>query len=189
MASGTIREMARAAAKHPEPDASGIRLLVLDVDGVLTDGSITYDNDGRELKTFNTRDGFGIKLWIRSGGKVALLTGRGGGAVRTRAEELGITEIVERVEDKGASLTELLTRLAVRPEETAYVGDDWPDLPAMAIAGYPIAVRDAEMRVKRAALWITTAPGGRGAVRQVVEHLLDREGRLEEAAERRATRP
>jgi len=175
----------RTAHSGPRP----ITLLVLDVDGVLTDGSITYDDEGRELKTFHSRDGFGVKLWIRSGGLVALLTGRGGGAVRRRAEELGVHEVVERAEDKGAAIRELMAKLGKERADTAYVGDDWPDLAAMREVRYPIAVRDAEMAVRHAARYMTLAPGGRGAVRDAVEHLLARQGMLESALGRPAHQP
>ena len=170
-------------AAHP------ITLLVLDVDGVLTDGSITYDDQGRELKTFNARDGFGIKLWIRSGGTVAGLTGRGGGAVQRRAEELGVTELIERATDKGEAMRDLLNRLGKTRADAAYVGDDWPDLAAMHEVRYPIAVRDAAKPVLEAARYMTLAVGGRGAVREAVEHLLTRQGMLESALGQLAHQP
>ncbi|MEL7473385.1 MAG: HAD hydrolase family protein [Planctomycetota bacterium] len=158
-----------------------IELLVLDVDGVLTDGCITYDSDGRELKTFNSRDGFGVKLWNRTGHRTAIITGRGGEAVRRRAQDLGIEHVIERREDKGTALEELLSTLQVPLAQVAYVGDDWPDLSAMRLAGMPIAVHDAVASVRLAASAVTTAPGGHGAVREAVEMLLRHNGEWQAA--------
>lgn len=155
-----------------------IKVLVLDVDGVLTDGSIVYADDGRELKRFSSRDGFGLGLWHGAGYRSAIITGRGGAAVRRRAEELGVAEVVEGSKDKARDLEALAERLGVKPDHCAYVGDDWPDIAAMRIAGYPIAVGDAEAAVIETAAWVTPRPGGRGAVRDAVEHLLGAKGEL-----------
>lgn len=160
------------------------RLLVLDVDGVLTDGSLTYDSEGRELKTFSVRDGFGLRLWREAGGEVAIITGRGGPATRTRLAELGIARVIEGAKDKRPALDQVLADTGIAAEHTAYMGDDWPDLAPMRCVGYPIAPADAEPRVRDVAAFVTKAPGGRGAVREAVEHLLTRAGLIGSAAAR-----
>lgn len=158
-----------------------IRLLVLDVDGVLTDGSIYYDDAGTEVKRFNIRDGVAIHAWRRVGREVAILTGRRGHALWHRARELSITHVVQGSQSKGEAIEGLCEGLKMPLSLTAYVGDDWPDLPAMARAGYPIAVADAEAAVLEAAAFTTTRHGGRGAVREAIEHLLSAQGLLERA--------
>lgn len=160
------------------------KLLVLDVDGVLTDGSLTYDSDGRELKTFSVRDGFGLRLWREAGGEVAIITGRGGPATRTRLAELGITRVIEGAKSKLPALDQVLADTGIAAEHVAYMGDDWPDLGPMRRVGYPIAPADAEQRVRDVASFVTKAPGGRGAVREAVEHLLTRAGLIGSAAAR-----
>ena len=155
-----------------QPDPATVQLLVLDVDGVLTDGSILIDDAGRETKRFFVRDGVAIRSWRRLGFEVALLTGRGGDALTHRVAELGVEHVVQNAHDKGAAVAELAGELGFDLSLTAFVGDDWPDLPAMRAVGYPIAVADAEPIVRSAAVFVTTRPGGRGAVREVVEHLL-----------------
>jgi len=159
-------------------DPATVRLLVLDVDGVLTDGSIMLDDTGRELKRFHARDGVGLRVWGRLGFSTAIITGRVGGAVRHRMAELGITELIMGARDKEAPLRDLALRTGVPPAEMAFVGDDWPDLAPMSLVGYPIAVADATAAVRQAAALVTAAPGGRGAVREAVEHLLVAKGLL-----------
>lgn len=156
--------------------ADHIRLLALDVDGVLTDGSIMLDDQGVELKRFNARDGFGITLWKRAGFECAIITRRTGQALQHRMRELGVELVVQGSTDKGAAIQELSRRASVAPGEMAFVGDDWPDLAAMRLVGYPIAVADADPAVISAAAWVTQRPGGRGAVRDAVDHLLDARG-------------
>ena len=163
----------------PISNPAGIRLLSLDVDGVLTDGRITYADGGAEHKSFSTRDGFGLRLWQRAGGSVAIVTGRGGEAVRRRAEELDIKIVLERVSDKLVAAAELCERAGVSPDQIAHVGDDWPDLALFNAVGYPIAVADAEQAVAARAAWVTPRPGGHGAVRDAVEHLLAARGELD----------
>jgi 3-deoxy-D-manno-octulosonate 8-phosphate phosphatase (KDO 8-P phosphatase) len=163
------------------PDPSRVELLVLDVDGVMTDGSILLDDDGRETKRFHVRDGFGVKLWQRMGFRAAIITGRAGRALRHRATELGIVHVVQGVADKGAALDALLREAAVPPERAACLADDWPELPLMRRVGYPMAVADAHARIRAAAAFVTTQPGGRGAVREAIEHLLRARGLLEQA--------
>jgi len=160
---------------------AALHLLILDVDGVMTDGSIMLDDHGVETKRYHVRDGFAIKLWQRLGLEVAIITGRSGKSIEHRANELGITYIVQGSKDKGSELESLLTRLQRRPDETAYLGDDWPDLPALARVKYPMAVADAHPDVRAKARYITTQPGGHGAVRDAVEHLLAHKGLLDQA--------
>lgn len=162
-------------------DPSQVSLLALDVDGVLTDGSILIDDRGRETKRFNIRDGFGLRLWARMGFHTAIVTGRSGAALQHRAAELGISEIIQGAKDKSAALDDLIARTAVPAEQIAYLADDWPDLPALRRVGYPMAVGDADPQVKKLAAFITPSPGGRGAVRDAVEHLLSARGLMERA--------
>ncbi len=160
----------------PHADPASIRLLCLDVDGVLTDGSILLDDHGVETKRFFVRDGTGLRAWQQAGGLVAIITGRSGDAVRRRAEELGIDRVLSGVERKGRAFESLLQELGLTADQAAMVGDDLPDLPVLARCGYPVAVRDAAPEVHAVASWVTSRPGGRGAVREVVEHLLRARG-------------
>ena len=161
--------------------ASSITLLALDVDGVLTDGSILLDDDGREIKRFNVRDGFGIKLWQKMGFTVAIITARSGRALQHRARELGIEHVAQGANDKASALAQLVERAKTPPEHIAYLADDWPDLAVLRRVGYPMAVADADPVVRAAAAYITTRPGGRGAVREAIEHLLTAKGLLDRA--------
>ncbi len=160
---------------------AAIHLLVLDVDGVMTDGSIMLDDRGVETKRYHVRDGFAIKLWQRLGFQVAIITGRSGQSIEHRAKELGIVHLVQASKDKGAELSALLARLDRRADEAAFLGDDWPDLPAMARVKYPMAVGDAHPDVLSRARFVAPSPGGRGAVRDAVEHILERKGLLDQA--------
>lgn len=155
-----------------------VELLILDVDGVLTDGAITLDPQGRELKTFSSRDGFGVKLWQRMGFHVAIISGRASEAVAHRARELGVEHVMLGCRDKGAALHDLAKKSGVSLNRMAALADDWPDLPILRRVGYPMAVADAAPEVIAAARHTTAAPGGRGAVREAIEHLLDRAGLL-----------
>jgi len=159
-----------------------VRLLLLDVDGVMTDGRITYSASGDELKSFHVRDGSGLKYWHRSGGRTAILTGRKSSVVERRAAELGIEIVRQGALDKGPVFDEILDSLAgsgITPAEVACVGDDLPDLPPMRRAGLAIAVADAAAEVKEFAAAVTKTEGGRGAVREVVEAVLRAQGRWE----------
>lgn len=164
-----------------EESAAKVKVMVLDVDGVLTDGSIVYDSEGRELKCFNIRDGHGIRMALRAGWKVVIMTGRSSPAVARRASELGVDIVLQGVQDKAAALETLLREQSWSPEEVAYVGDDLPDVPAMRKVGFPVAVSDAVAEVVEAAAYVTSLPGGRGAVREVVEFILKASGRWENA--------
>lgn len=159
----------------------GIRLLVLDVDGVLTDGAIQLDDTGRELKRFHVRDGAGLRIWARLGNATAIVTGRSGGAVRHRAAELGIRHVFQGVADKQKQFGRLLDDLDLDASQAAVIGDDLGDLPVMRLAGYPIAVADAVREVREIAEYVTTRPGGQGAVREAVEHLLKARGEWSDA--------
>jgi len=160
--------------------AAAVRLLVLDVDGVLTDGRLYFGADGEALKVFDVRDGHGVKLLREAGIEVAILSARRSPIVERRARELGIAQVVQGVADKGAGLADLLRTLRVGAEHCGYVGDDWPDLPALAQAGFAATVADAAPEVRRAAHWISAAPGGRGAVRELAEFILRAQGRFDE---------
>lgn len=154
--------------------AGAIRLLALDADGVLTDGRIWIaDASGREWAMgFSVRDGYGVRSAIRAGIEVAVISGRDSYGLRLRLSELGIRRVSLRCRDKQAALTEMLGELGLEPLQAAFVGDDVPDLPAMRLAGLAVAVADAHAEVRNEADWVTTLPGGRGAVREVCDFLL-----------------
>ncbi len=162
-------------------DPRNIRLLALDVDGVMTDGSIMIDDHGQETKRFDVKDGLGITSWLRLGLEVAVVTKRSGNVVKVRCRELGITRIIQGCANKAAAIAELQIQTGIPPEQMAFVGDDWPDLAALRVVGYPIAVADAVPEVREVAAFITTRSGGHGAVREVVEHLLRAKGLLQAA--------
>ena len=152
--------------------ARRIRLLVLDVDGVLTDGRLYLSATGEELKVFHVRDGSGLVAAQRAGIVVAIISGRDSPAVTRRAAELGIRHVRQGVSDKGTELDRLLAELAATPAELACVGDDTPDLPMLRRAGLAVAVADAHPALREAAHWITPSNGGQGAVRDVCDLLL-----------------
>ena len=163
--------------------ASEIQLLVLDVDGVLTDGGLYVDDKGHPSKQFNVKDGLGIKLAQRFGIKVAILTGKTSKVVQHRAKELGIELIVQGSKDKGADINALCEKTGIPIRLAAMIGDDLPDLPAFAVVGYKVAVDDAVDEVKQAADYVTTKAGGRGAVREAIEHLLKAQDKWDAALE------
>ncbi|MHC5115019.1 MAG: KdsC family phosphatase [Planctomycetota bacterium] len=165
----------------PEDTAQPLRLLVLDVDGVLTDGRIVIDGHGMETKRFHVRDGLGVQLWRHLGYEAAIISGRASAATQHRATELGVRHVFQGVGDKVAAFAELLKDLDLNPSQAAVMGDDLPDLPMMRVAGYPMAVADACEEVRDMAEFVTTRPGGCGAVREAIEHLLKLEDRWEEA--------
>lgn len=173
--------MAAHSSHGSAESARHIRLLALDVDGVLTDGSIMLDDNGVETKRFSVRDGQGIAAWIRMGFDIAIITRRSGQALQYRCRELGITRIVQGCQDKSAALDQLIADTGIPAAQIAYIGDDWPDMPPLRRVGFPIAPADAALRVKQLAALVTTAPGGRGAVREAIEHLLTAQGLLEKA--------
>lgn len=156
--------------------AGGVKLLIVDVDGVLTDGSIVLDNAGNEYKSFYVRDGHGIKMLIRAGVRVAIITGRESKVVERRAKELGITDVVQKCRDKKAAYLKLLKRYSLTGKETACIGDDIVDIPIMISAGLPAAPADADEETKKAALIVTVNRGGRGAVREITDFILKAKG-------------
>jgi 3-deoxy-D-manno-octulosonate 8-phosphate phosphatase (KDO 8-P phosphatase) len=149
-----------------------IELLVLDVDGVLTDGRLYFSGSGEALKTFHVRDGHGIKLLMRSGVAVAALSGRRSPAVTARMRELKVRNVVQGCADKVAALSDLSRRLGIDPLACACLVDDTPDLPLMTAVGFAAAVADAHPLVLSAAHWISEARGGRGAVRELCDAML-----------------
>lgn len=153
--------------------ARAIRLLALDVDGVLTDGRITYGNGGEELKSFDSKDGLGIKLLQRAGVEVAVISGRRSRIVERRAGELGIASIVQGREDKLDALRELCRARGLTLAQCAYMGDDLPDLSAVKAAGLGLTVADASAALREAAHWCSSFKGGAGAVREACEALLE----------------
>lgn len=161
-----------------------IQLLLLDVDGVLTDGRIIYNDTGSETKFFNARDGFGLKLVIQAGIKVGIVTGRSSSALRHRCDNLGIRYLFDGIADKAMILEQIAAQTGVGPDNAAFVGDDLPDLPIMKRTGFAIAVADAHEIVRQRADWTTRARGGYGAVREVCEALLKAQGLWDQIMER-----
>jgi 3-deoxy-D-manno-octulosonate 8-phosphate phosphatase (KDO 8-P phosphatase) len=159
--------------------ARRVQLLVLDVDGVLTDGRIVYTATGDECMAFHILDGHGIKLALRAGLSVAIITGRESPMVARRARDLGVTELFQRVEAKREVFDALLARHALRAEETACMGDDLLDLPLLRAAGLPLAVPNGVPEVRATARYVTRRPGGAGAVREAVELILKAQGHWE----------
>lgn len=151
---------------------SRIQLVILDVDGVLTDGGIYLAADGSEAKRFDVKDGFGIAQWRRAGGRVAFLTGRRGTVVDHRARELGVDCVKQGSKDKGTDARGICSELGVEASRALVVGDDLPDLAAFGVCGVAVAVADAVEEVRSAAHGVTSARGGHGAVREIVEVLL-----------------
>ncbi len=153
-----------------------VKMLGLDVDGVMTDGRLLYHDDGTESKAFDVRDGHGIKMLQHAGMETFLISGRDCPMVEKRAADLGITEIAQGIRDKVPVLEDLLSRRGLKPEQVAFVGDDVVDLPIMHRVGFSVAVADASEFLFDKAHYITLAPGGRGAVREVVELILAVQG-------------
>ncbi|MGE5988053.1 3-deoxy-manno-octulosonate-8-phosphatase KdsC [Klebsiella michiganensis] len=161
--------------------AAKIRLLILDVDGVLSDGLIYMGNNGEELKAFNVRDGYGIRCALTSDIEVAIITGRNAKLVEDRCQTLGIKHLYQGQSDKLLAFRELLNKLAVSADEVAYIGDDLIDWPVMVEVGLSIAVADAHPLLLPRADYVTRINGGRGAVREVCDLLLLAQGKLDEA--------
>ena len=159
--------------------AKKIRLLLLDVDGVLTDGRLYYGNSGEELKAFNIQDGLGIKLLQRSGIEVGIITGRNSALLQRRADELSLNPVVQGREDKWTALTELMEHMEIGLEEIAFVGDDLPDLAVILRVGLGITPANGSATLASQAHWQTEKSGGDGAVREVAELILEAQGKLE----------
>jgi 3-deoxy-D-manno-octulosonate 8-phosphate phosphatase (KDO 8-P phosphatase) len=152
-------------------------MLVIDVDGVLTDGRIIYSDNGVELKAFHVRDGTGLKIWQQQGLSAAIITGRTSRAVQIRAAELGIGTVVQGAADKLSACRRLLDESGLCFEQVCAVGDDLPDLPVLCNCALAVAVADACPEVRAAAHYVTRTPGGQGAIREVIELILSRQGR------------
>jgi 3-deoxy-D-manno-octulosonate 8-phosphate phosphatase (KDO 8-P phosphatase) len=157
-----------------------LKLLILDVDGVLTDGRLFFDDNGREYKCFHARDGHGIKLLRQSGVEVAVISGRKSNSVALRMQSLGVDLVYQGHENKRAAFAEILQTLSLQPEQAAHVGDDVLDLPVMTLAGFAVAVADANFAVKQRADWCTELAGGLGAVREVCDLIMQVQGTFDE---------
>lgn len=157
-----------------------VKLLLLDVDGVLTDGTITYSQTGEEVKSFHTKDGFGIRLLQQAGLEVGLITARGSKALSSRAADLSLTLVFQNVRDKVQIFEKLMNDLGLTREQVAYMGDDWLDLGLLRRVGFAVTVADAAPEVLRVIHHVTERPGGRGAVRELCDFILAAKGLQEE---------
>lgn len=164
--------------------ARHVEALVLDVDGILSDGFVTLTNSGDEIKNFDIRDGLGMKLVQQVGVKVIIITGRTSHIVEKRMNALGVDLIYQGREDKGVALREACAQLNLAPEDCLYMGDDWPDLSAFAIAGMKVTVPNGHVEVRRRADLVTQAQGGRGAVREICDMILMSKGVYEQLLEK-----
>lgn len=158
--------------------AQNIKLLILDVDGVLTNGQIIYDSNGNELKFFNVKDGLAIKQLQSFGIDVAIITARESAIVNKRANELGIKYIYQNQKNKTLAYENLINKLNITDEQVAYLGDDWGDLPVMLKVGLPGLVQDGEELLKPHVKYITSRPGGYGAVREFIYFILEAQNKL-----------
>lgn len=163
--------------------AASIRLLALDVDGVLTDGRLYFDNDGVELKAFHVGDGLGLKAVQKAGVTLALITGRRSDIVARRAAALGIDHVYQGSDDKLSAYLDLLAKTGFEDREVCYAGDDWIDLPLLARAGLAVSVPGGDPAVRERAHWVTGRDGGRGAVREICNLILRAQGQLERTIE------
>jgi len=168
------RNDAAARARH-------VKLMAFDVDGVLTDGSLFYTDDGVEIKAFNSLDGHGLKMLQQAGITVAIITGRRARCVELRAENLGIRHLFQAVENKLETMTALLAKLGISAQEAGYMGDDIVDLPIMNACGFSATPGDGHALVQRHALLTTVRRGGQGAVRETCEFILAAQGKLDAA--------
>ncbi len=166
------------------PNLANIKMLVLDVDGVLTDGALIINGDGSESKLFNTLDGHGIRMWQRAGLKVAFLSGRSSESTKYRAEQLEVDYCLQDCHNKLDGLENFLEQSGLSAQEVAYIGDDLPDLPPIWYVGFGVAVANAVDEVKQYADYVTTAAGGSGAVREVIEYILKNTGRWQQLMKR-----
>jgi YrbI family 3-deoxy-D-manno-octulosonate 8-phosphate phosphatase len=163
-----------------EQRMQAIRLILSDVDGVMTDGAITFDNQGIETKSFHVRDGLGIRLWKRAGHQFGILTGRTSHVVKLRAAELEIDIVRQGFDDKLKAAMQILEDLELEPREACYIGDDLTDLRLMQKVGLAVSISDASGDVKAAAHLVTKAAGGKGAIRELIETLLKSQKRWDE---------
>ncbi|MGB0759952.1 MAG: KdsC family phosphatase [Rubripirellula sp.] len=169
-----------ALLKPDSEIAASITCILSDVDGVMTDGRIVYDNQGVETKRFHVRDGLGIKAWMRSGFGFGILTARTSEIVRQRAGELGIENVQQGYEDKWPAAESMLSSMGYRPEQVCYIGDDLPDIAVMRRVALAVAPADAAFDAQEAAGWILRSGGGEGALRELIERLLRAKNRWEE---------
>jgi len=153
--------------------AKAIKLLLLDVDGVMTDGSLIYTPDGHEIKAFSSRDGLGLRLVQKAGLQVGLITARTSEVVQRRADNLGISLVYQGIGKKLEVFQRILAEQGLQPAQVAYVGDDWLDLPLLTRVGLAVAVADGAAEVREVAHYVTELPGGRGAVREVCDLLIE----------------
>jgi len=168
----------------PQVDLTEIELLALDVDGVMTDGTLIVHADGSESKHFNSLDGHGIKMWQRAGLKVAIVSGRASEPTERRAEQLQIEHVFQGCHHKLPVFEKLLEQLGLMPRQVAFIGDDLTDLPVIRYVGFGVAVANAVDEVKQHADYVTTRAGGSGAVREVIEHVLKSTGKWQELMKR-----
>jgi 3-deoxy-D-manno-octulosonate 8-phosphate phosphatase (KDO 8-P phosphatase) len=164
--------------------AARVRLLALDVDGVLTDGKLYFTTDGQEIKAFNSRDGLGLRALMDSGYDVALITGRTSSSLLHRAEQLGIEHVYQGQDKKLAAYEDLIGKLGLSDEQVCYVGDDWIDLPVLNRVGLAVTVADADPEVLQRCHWVTNNRGGNGAVREICHVLLESRGLAQQWLER-----
>jgi 3-deoxy-D-manno-octulosonate 8-phosphate phosphatase (KDO 8-P phosphatase) len=160
--------------------AEPIQLILSDVDGVMTDGRVIYDNAGIETKVFHVRDGLGIKLWQKSGFFFGIVTSRNSQIVRLRAAELGVAQVRQGFDEKLPAAMDVIRQLGVAPAQVCYIGDDLPDLAVMRFVGLAVAPADASHDVRRVAKWVMRRAGGEGCVRELIERLLKAKSRWEE---------
>jgi 3-deoxy-D-manno-octulosonate 8-phosphate phosphatase (KDO 8-P phosphatase) len=161
-----------------------IELILSDVDGVLTDGGVIFDNQGIELKRFHIRDGLGIKLWQRAGHHFGLITGRASHIVQLRAVELGVDIVRQGIDEKLPVVKQILAERKLQPEQVCYVGDDLPDLPVLRYVGLSVAVGDGCEDLLHSVHYVTRSHGGRGALREVVELILKAQGRWDDVLQK-----
>ncbi len=179
---GVRESFYNAVRSFPRPvtDLTRLQLLCFDVDGVMTDGGLIYDDAGYETKRFDARDGLAIKAWMRLGGEVAIVTGRGGGAVQRRARELGIQTLVEQTHDKLTDVEGLANARGLEADQVLFMGDDLADLEVMDWVGVAVAPPDAAPEIRALASFVTEARGGHGAVREAIEQVIRGQGRWDE---------
>jgi len=180
------RSSPSGATEHTGPDdalarAKGVKLMIFDVDGVMTDGTLYYSERGEEMKAFNSRDGHGIKMLRENGVEVAVITARNSRAVTLRAANLGIAHVQQGVEDKRGAYAALLAQLGLAAKQSGYMGDDLLDLPLITRCGFAATVPDAPQALLQRVHFVARTPGGRGAVREVCEFILGAQGALERA--------
>ncbi len=160
------------AKKHAHEKAQKVKMILLDVDGVLTDGSIIYSSNCGEIKVFNAQDGYGIVRAIELGLKVGIITGRESEIIKKRASELGVQELIQNAIDKVKPFQNLLSKYNLKPDEFCYIGDDILDIPLLKIVGFSAAPANARSEVKRIVDYVASASGGNGAVREIIDFIL-----------------